>query len=455
MTPCAPRVRRALLAAMAVALGACGGHAPAPAPPEAARDTLPPRVVAESLPQEKIEDVNAPLEPGIPGSGRVVRIALASGVPRVTLSATGEWKLYDSGGESTLLHGDGREQWIVEPENGGLRASRLDGAPTGVRPAPFIARPMTRGSFVTVNAKRYRGEVSVSPAPGGLTVVNRLYLEDYLRGVVPLEIGRQRTDDERAAVEAQAVAARSYAYTHLVSDATRSYDMLATVLDQVYGGAEAENPLADRAVQGTARLVLTYNGRIVNAPYHSTCGGSTAAASEVWKEGDEPYLVAVSDRIPGTVDRFYCDPSPTFRWSRTYDQSALRAALDRYLRNYAAVPSGGVGTVRSVEIESRTPSGRVKTLGIGTSRGHFSLRGNDIRFVLRSAGGEILNSTYFSVESRQDGGSLSSLVIRGSGNGHGIGMCQWGAIGRARAGADYRSILRTYYPGTIVAAVDR
>jgi stage II sporulation protein D len=453
---CAPRVRRALLAAAILALAACGGHKPEVTPPGVARDTIPPRVEAESLPPEKIEDVNAPLEPGIQGSGQVVRIALASGVPRVTLSATGEWKLYDSNGESTLLHGDGGEQWIVEPERGGLRASRLDGTPTGVRPAPFIARPMTRGSFVLVNGKRYRGEVSVTPAPGGVTVVNRLYLEDYLRGVVPLEIGRSRTEDERAAVEAQAVAARSYAYTHLVHDAARPYDMVATVLDQVYGGADAENPLADRAVQGTTRLVLTYNGRIVNAPYHSTCGGSTAAASEVWKEGDEPYLVAVSDRIPGTVDRFYCDPSPTFRWSRTYDQSALQTALDRYLRSYAAVPSGGVGTVRSVEIESRTPSGRVKTLGIGTSRGHFSLRGNDIRFVLRSSGGEILNSTYFSVESRQDrGGTLSSLVIRGSGNGHGIGMCQWGAIGRARAGADYRSILGTYYPGTVVAAVGR
>lgn len=453
---CALRVRRALLLGVVLALAACGGHKPVPAPPEVARDTIPPRVAPESLPPETIEDVNAPQEPGIEGSGQVVRIALASGVPRITLSATGEWKLYDSGGASTLLHGDGGEQWIIEPERGGLRASRLDGSPTGVRPAPFIARPKTRGSFVLVNGKRYRGEVSVTPAPGGVTVVNRLYLEDYLRGVVPLEIGRSRTEDERAAVEAQAVAARSYAYTHLVSDAARPYDMLATVLDQVYGGVDVENQLADRAVQGTIRLVLTYNGRIVNAPYHSTCGGSTAAASEVWKEGDEPYLVAVSDRVPGTVDRFYCDPSPTFRWSRTYDQEALQSALDRYLRNYAAVPSGGVGTVRTVEIESRTPSGRVKTLSIGTSRGHFSLRGNDIRFVLRSAGGEILNSTYFSVESRQDrGGTLSSLVIRGSGNGHGIGMCQWGAIGRARAGADYRSILRTYYPGTVVAAVDR
>ena len=441
-----------------MAIAGCGGRARTPAkePPAAARDTIPPRVVPESLPPEKIEDVNAPQEPSLVDNSQVVRIALAAGVPRVTVSATGEWKLYDSNGESTLLHGDGGEQWIIEPERGGLRASRFDGAPTGVRPPPFIVRPIVRGSFVTVNGKRYRGEISVVPAPGGVTVINRLYMEDYLRGVVPLEIGQHRTEDERAAVEAQAVAARSYAYTHLVSERDRPYDMLSTVLDQVYGGADAETPLADRAVLGTTRVVLTYNGRIINAPYHSTCGGTTSAASEVWREGDEPYLVAVSDRIPGSADRYYCDPSPTFRWTRTYDQSSLRGALDKYLRNYAAVSSSGIGTIRSIEVESRTPSGRVRTLAIGTSRGHFSLRQNDIRFVLRSAGGEILNSTYFSVDSRQDpDGAITSLVIRGNGHGHGVGMCQWGAIGRARAGADYRRILRTYYPGTPVAAVDR
>ncbi len=458
---CAPRVRRLTLAAVVAVVAvvaACGGRAPSPSgePPRVERDTVPPKVVAESLPPETIEDVNAPQEPGLLENSQVVRIALAAGVPRVTISATGEWKLYDSNGESTLLHGDGGEQWIIEPERGGLRASRLDGAPTGVRPAPFIARSIARGSYVIVNGKKYRGEVAVIPAPGGLSVINRLYMEDYLRGVVPLEIGQHRTEDERAAVEAQAVAARSYAYTHLVSERERPYDMLATVLDQVYGGADAEVPLSDRAVFGTTRIVLTYNGRIINAPYHSTCGGTTSPASEVWKEGDEPYLVAVSDRIPGTADRYYCDPSPVFRWTRTYDQTTLRAALDKYLRSYAAVSSEGIGAIRSVEVESRTPSGRVHLLGIGTSRGHFSLRGNDIRFVLRSAGGEILNSTYFSVESRQNpDGGLSSLTIEGHGNGHGIGMCQWGAIGRARAGADYRSILRTYYPGTMVAAVSR
>jgi stage II sporulation protein D len=80
------------------------------------------------------------------------------------------------------------------------------------------------------------------------------------------------------------------------------------------------------------------------------------------------------------------------------------------------------------------------------------VKGDDVRWVLRNSGGEILNSTYFSVENMVVGrdGRLSQLTLRGSGYGHGIGMCQWGAIGRARAGQDFRAILRAYYPGTVV-----
>ena len=108
--------------------------------------------------------------------------------------------------------------------------------------------------------------------------------------------------------------------------------------------------------------------------------------------------------------------------------------------------------MRSVAIDGHTPSGRVAALWIETDRGRFRLRGNDIRYVLRSSGGELLNSTYFSPEpvSSPDG-ALSRLTIRGLGYGHGVGMCQWGAIGRSRAGQDFRTILRTYFPGTIVA----
>jgi stage II sporulation protein D len=93
----------------------------------------------------------------------------------------------------------------------------------------------------------------------------------------------------------------------------------------------------------------------------------------------------------------------------------------------------------------------VGTATITTERGNFIVRGNDIRFVLRQPNGEILNSTNFMVESRTTSdGDLARLILRGNGNGHGVGMCQWGAIGRARAGQDFRTILRTYFPGTSV-----
>jgi stage II sporulation protein D len=111
-----------------------------------------------------------------------------------------------------------------------------------------------------------------------------------------------------------------------------------------------------------------------------------------------------------------------------------------------------VGELRDVSVEGRTPSGRGAAIYIETTRGRFRVQANDIRYVLRSAGGELLNSTYFSSEVlTAPDGRLARLTIRGLGYGHGVGMCQWGAIGRARAGQDFRTILRTYFPGTSVA----
>jgi stage II sporulation protein D len=193
---------------------------------------------------------------------------------------------------------------------------------------------------------------------------------------------------------------------------------------------------------------------VVNAPYSSTCGGATAAASEIWRSNDEPYLQSVSDQIPGT-SRYYCDIAPRFRWTRTIDGPDLNAALARYLANYTTVPGKRPGIARDVSVNSRTASGRVATVTIATDRGSFIVRGNDIRYVLRQPGGEILNSTYFSVESTTSpDGALAQLTLRGNGYGHGVGMCQWGAIGRARAGQDFLTILRTYYPGTTVGPAE-
>lgn len=453
--------RKAVLGAGCAAvlgLAACKSGAPKPPTaqlPPVVLDTtpLPPPTAADTTTPEQLPDITAPTEQPLGARGRVVRIALATSATKVTISATGSWRLFDSGGASTLVRADGGELWTVQNRDGMLRAVNDDGTVTPNRPAPFVARAASPGAVLTVNGVHYRGEVWVLPAANDddVLVVNRLYLEDYLRGVVPMEIGH-RTADEREAVAAQAIAARSYAYTHIAAD-SRAYDMRSTVVDQVYGGADAETPLGDTAVAETRGLVLTYHGVVVNAPYHSACGGHTAAASEVWRSPDEPYLVSVSDRIPGT-DRFYCDIAPRFRWERTFTRAALRALLDRYLKDYTTVSSRGPGAPRALDVQSRTPSGRVRALEIVTDRGHYTVRMDNIRFVLRASDGEILNSTAFTVENERDAqGDLSRVIVRGSGNGHGVGMCQWGAIGRARAGQDYRTILRAYYPGTTVAVV--
>ena len=95
--------------------------------------------------------------------------------------------------------------------------------------------------------------------------------------------------------------------------------MTGGVLDQVYGGVAAENAVASEAVESTRGLVLKYAGRVVNAPYHSTCGGTTAAASEIWRSDDEPYLRARERSHSRARERYYCDISPRFRWTRTLD----------------------------------------------------------------------------------------------------------------------------------------
>jgi stage II sporulation protein D len=281
--------------------------------------------------------------------------------------------------------------------------------------------------------------------------------------VVPLELAAFGAA-ERAALEAQSVAARSYTFSRLAeylpraaaeAQSRRPWDLRATVADQVYGGADAERPASDRAVRATEGLVLRFGGSIVSAPYSSTCGGSTVASRDAFRSDGEPFLQSVSDRIPGT-DRHYCDGAPRFRWTREWEGDALHGVLERYLRRYAsgdAARAAGapVGAVRAVAIQERTEAGRVAALAVSTDGGRFVLRGNDVRYALRTVGGEILPSTYFSVEAGGDGdGRVSRLTIRGNGNGHGVGMCQWGAIGRARAGQSFREILRTYYPGTTV-----
>jgi stage II sporulation protein D len=383
-------------------------------------------------------------------SMRVVRIALAPRAPEVRLSGDGEWSLLAGDGRTPLALAQPRESWLLTRGEAGISARREDSRPIALRETPIIARPADGGT-ITFNGKRWRGELAITLGESGLLVVNRVRMDDYLKGVVPLEIGTRALAD-LAAAEAQAVAARSYAYVHLAGP-SRPYDMVATVADQVYGGVDAETSLGTQAVESTAGLLLQYEGRVANAPYHATCGGSTAEPGDAWKASSEPYLRRVSDEIPGT-GRYYCEWAPKYRWTQSYSATELRDAIARYVRGLPGGGGGEVGRVRDLSVTEVTPAGRVATLTVETDNGRWSLRGNEIRAALRTSGGEMLYSTYFSLYTAPGTNEVQSVLLRGGGNGHGVGMCQAGAIGRARAGQDFRTILRTYYPGTTVGAID-
>jgi stage II sporulation protein D len=374
------------------------------------------------------------------GADQLVRIAIETSAKSGTMSATGPWQVAQSD--------------VIQPMNGATElplsfdSARIRQIAPAMRTEMFV-KPVG-GSVLIWNGKKYRGELIITRTDSGFLVVNSLPMDSYLRGVVPLEIG-SRTSAEFAAVQAQAVAARTYAYKHLTS--SRGFDMYATVQDQVYGGVDAEKPQADTAIMTTRDVVVLYNGQPITTPYHSTCGGSTAGVSEVWyDQPDQPYLRPVSDRIPGT-NNFYCDSSPRFSWTQSYDAAGLRAVMEKYLAAYTKAPKSGLGKITDIREQGRTPSGRIAALTVQTESGSYTLRGNDIRFVLRDPKGAILNSTSFSFTKETSGGEVSSLNVNGRGYGHGIGMCQWGAIGRARAGQNYRTILETYYPGTTIGRI--
>ncbi len=319
-------------------------------------------------------------------------------------------------------------------------------------------RLMPEGSnLVRFKNKRYRGILRAVNTDSGVLVVNVLPLDQYLKGVVPLELG-ERPSAERAALEAQAIAARSYAVSRLIAakagrGRSEHFDLVPSTADQVYGGADAERPNASAAVEVTRGVVLRYGNRVITAPYSSACGGETALAQEAWRSAGEPYLQRVSDRIPGRSERFYCDIAPRFFWERNLSGAELNQVVSRYLGSITRVPSGGPGEVQALRVAERFPSGRVKVLELRSSRGTFDVGGNDARNVLRTPSGEALPSSYFSVSVEGTSANITRVVLQGNGYGHGVGMCQWGAIGRARAGQSARTILRTYFPGTTLGSI--
>jgi stage II sporulation protein D len=309
--------------------------------------------------------------------------------------------------------------------------------------SPVVVRAAD-GGVVQVRGAPYRGAILVQTAGrGGLTFVNRLDIESYLLGVVPRELG-DVDGGVFEAIKAQAVAARTYAVKYMGRRTELGFDVYPTTQDQVYGGVQAERELVSRAVRETAGEVLTWGGEPITAYYHSTCAGRTAAIDEVWNVAPVPYLVSVEDVDPRTGEA-YDRASGRFEWTERWSGVQLVSILNRTLAD--SLRGRRIHEIDDMQVLSRTQSGRVRALRIDTDAGSFTVGRDRVRWILTPARGGILNSSKFDVRVERSGGMVTSIVAEGGGWGHGIGMCQFGAMGRARAGQDYRTILETYYPG--------
>ena len=324
--------------------------------------------------------------------------------------------------------------------NSGVVVSIVRQGRLGVFAEELILKPLSPNKPIRVEGKTYRGEVLVRAAgPQILTIINALGIEDYLRGVVPPEVGRS-PDIPLATLQAQAIAARSYSLYYLGRHEDEGFDLMASPVDQVYGGMEVENEQADRAIHATRGVVATYHGKPIRANYCSTCGGRTEASARVWPGQIFPYLRGIRDRDGGGED--LCASSPHHHWEASWDAAQFEVSILKHLGE--ELPEArGVSEVRSMNVLSRTPSKRVDVLEICTDVGDFRIKGDRARWVLRRADGKPLRSTLFG-KLRREG---DRMILEGAGYGHGVGLCQVGAIEMGRRGRSAAQILKHYYYG--------
>ena len=356
------------------------------------------------------------LAPAQAQAGETIRMALFQNVESVTVASSSGLIVrapndtVDSSGRITVAAGP--SGLIVDGQP--LRSDRLD-----VR---------GRDGELTINGLTVGNRVIVKRQNGKLLAINELPLEDYVKGVVPSEMNPAW---HLEALKVQAIATRTYALYKMRQNARKDFDVVASVKDQVYlyrGRAAAAGPAA-RATAETRDQVLAYRDEPILAAFSSTAAGLTEDAWNVWSV-DLPYLKGVE--CPFDLN------SPWYQW-RT---DVGLAMLEQRLRDEGF----SVGIIASLAPATYTKAGRVAQVRILHSGGELYVKGDDLRRVL---GYTVLPSTQFDFD-------VVGLQVQfaGRGNGHGVGLCQWGAKELAERGYSAETILRYYYPGADIRDLD-
>lgn len=351
----------------------------------------------------------------------LIRIALGRNLSQTMIRGIDTVYISDSGHNAAIAPG---QSWKVLPSADGMTIHTSQGQAFG--PVSGFARIYSKYPFY-VNDLEFSDPAELRQESNtGLLLVMETELEEYLLGVVSAEMGNGRQELE--ALKAQAVASRSYALTKIGAAPEAGYDIEAGVQHQAFNGSREVPPLIQKAVEETWGQVLTCDGKVIAANFHSTCGGQTALPSEVWQALDErfPFLISAKDD--------YCKISPRYSWQ---DTITAREMLDKLF------PSQPQAKIRNIGILERSNSDRVQALKVSADCGDTVLYKDKIRSGLSAS--PVLSARFDLKIHRDEEGFVSFVILEGSGYGHGVGLCQWGAIGMARAGKGYKNILKRFY----------
>jgi stage II sporulation protein D len=291
----------------------------------------------------------------------------------------------------------------------------------------------SRSPFL-LGTRRYEGELKVG-AKGALLPDLTLPLETYVAATTGDEMP---ADWPAAALGAQALASRSYAVAMRGRHHGEGYDFCDLTHCQLFRGLAAADPRVAAAAAASAGKVLGWHGRAIAALWHSTCGGRLAPNDQVFGGEPLPYLRGGPDR--DARGRPWCADSPhAHPWHAAYGPMELQAALRKANVLGPAEPLGGfkVRDTSDVTLAIQVDGSRPRTLtgyelwmALGPSFGWGEIKSP--RFTIASEG--------------------TRWGFRGEGLGHLVGMCQWGARGRALAGQPAEAILGAYFPGAAVMA---
>lgn len=378
----------------------------------------------------------------------VVRVLLYQGDKPVTVYSPGGWHAQID--ELALFKGQGLpgEKYLIKPDQGSIVI--LDsGSGEVVRSEQYLwLLPAKEDNPMYVKDYPYRGWLWVGNQGGRILVVNCLEISQYLAGVLPWEISQKYPE----ALKAQAVVSRTYALGRLKGKKA-AYDVSADVNSQVYKGMRIETAASDAAIKETGDLVLFFKGNLLkHALFHSCCGGNTAGLDEAFGDEEAEYLPGVicgfdppvADKntkegaLPLPPQEGFCRDCPHYDWEISWTNEELEKILKPILKS-------GEIKLQNLEIKERSDSGRVKFLEITTDKGTFVSEKDNVRRVLlynKEGQMSILPSSLFELEKTEQG-----YTAKGRGWGHGVGLCQWGAMGMAQRGENFYAILNHYYPG--------